>query len=170
MEVVPREVARQMSCQAEVGHTLGEAGNRGWEEEPNQGRCCTEEGRPEGEGGTRPVLHTLVQQGQEGALSGDDWSCGLCSCKTCPMIYVLLGANDVALGFLIDVMTCLGEEGGPEQLNGSHCYPVSHFQTVPEVLAFALMAEALIHQEVVAHTPVVVARRVLWCAQESGVL
>lgn len=115
-KAVPREVTRAQSGQAEVGHMPGEAGIRGPEGGPNRGLCCTEVGRHEGEGGTGLGLRTLVQQGEEGALSGDDQSCALCSCKTCrlvcPMIYVPLGVSDGVLGVLMDVKTCVREEGG----------------------------------------------------------
>lgn len=110
----------------EVEHTLGEAGSPGWE-----GGHCREEGKPEGAGGTGLGLRTPAQQDQEGLLSGFVTSCALCSCKTCPMIYVLLGVSDCALGVLIDVKTCEGEEGGQSQSDGSQLYhPVQHFQRV----------------------------------------
>lgn len=95
----------------EVEHKLGEVGIQGREGEPNQGQHCMEGGKPEGEGGTALGLRTPVEQEQVGALSGDDWSCVLCFCKTCPMTYVLLGVSGDALGVLIDMKTCVAEEG-----------------------------------------------------------
>lgn len=169
-EVVPQAVTRERRCLVEVGHKPAEAGILGREGEPNQGQHCTEGGKPEEEGGTALGLRTPVEQGQEGALSGDDWSCVLCSCKTCPMTYVLLGVSDGALGVLIDMKTCVLEEEGVQlQLNGSQQPdPLQHFQRVLKILAFVLLAEDLVLQVVVAHTLVVAAHRGSWCAQESG--
>lgn len=94
----------------------GAAGTRGQEGGPNRGLRCTEGGRPEGEGGTGLGLRILAQQEEEGALSGDDQSRALCSCKTCrlvcPMIYGPLGVSDGVLGVLMDVKTGVREEGG----------------------------------------------------------
>lgn len=111
-EVVPQAVTREGLCLEEVGRRLGEAGIQGQEGEPNWGQHCMEEGRPEGAGGTGLGPHTPAEQRQEGAPSGNDWSCALCSCKTCPMIFVLLGVSDGVLGVLTDVKTCVGEDRG----------------------------------------------------------
>lgn len=114
--------------------------------------------RPEGEGGTGQELRTPVRQEQEVALSGDDWSCALWFCMTCPMIYVLRGVTVDVLGVLIDEKTCVGEGGDLKPLNGcQRCRPVRHGQSVPEVLSFVQEAEALTH-------PVEAALRGSWCA------
>lgn len=145
----------------EVGYTLGEAGTPG-----REGGHCREEGKPEGVGGTG--LGTPAQQDQEGALSGVETSCGLCSCKTCPMIYVLLGVSDCAFGVLIDVKTCEGEGGGQSQSHGSlHSHPGNYFQKVLEVLSFVLEAEVPSLRVVAIRTPVVLALHDLWRAKES---